>query len=1467
MKKFIALAGLVLLFVTAKAQFPTKDSLRSYININVRNSAVQSFTNLRLNTALNGIVNFLDSAGLGGSAAADTIYTINDSTARYKKGSNFYTFSLKGVYDSRRKVDSVYMLNDTMMNVVINGENRTVLIRGNGSGGGGTEALDATSMVRANSKLFSKNPVFTTLSSLRSVATADLNSGFIYRTNVNGVLGEWYYDGADASTADDTAMTLVTTGGKRLKRQVGKTIYPEWWGAVGDATSGISGTNDAPAFNAMFRWLERQGRGSYEIGFLHTDYYVSSAITLPYTLGTLAGVPNPYLFINGTGVTIKTDQAINIFYRMPASDADVGAMNGNYKLVMKGITLQGDRITSGQVGTRIACGYGWRFENIHYTGLDTAVVAAFMTKSTWTDCFWNVNQKVDIKLQSLEGLVGTQTIAGSASNDNTIQNVRFFEFAGAHAAVMLFGSDNTVIDHYIIEGAQPRYGIYADYQGSTVVNALYLNDGWFESNSASPSVNFRIKGAGLTRIRNIQRTYTDTLFDFDGSADAAQFEIDGLTYTGNLAAKPFSVGTSNPTFSGRTISFKNIDVATADLVVNATKWVGGSVPQNMSLEYFATANGGIVYKSTNAINFFPRASVGSIVDRYLYTESNFAFTTDNQGSIGGQYTTGSNRPKAVHVGETGVIVDTLGRVWWGRSAYFTPDVSIKRDSIGRLSILDGASTFADLKLRVGKFFGRSGYDTSYSLASMGDNDFITKQQATDLVASSAASIDFDPYWFTGTGVDPDFKSLDSTKFVTTYRGDTLHVRDSLLQDQINAFGRKVDTIYRVPGIDAIYYKIAGVEYSIKDSTGTGGGAGDNWGTQKVEHGGTLVRDGTLGSLLDVDTAVGKIASQYMIKTYTTTAGVGISVTVTTDADGNKTYQVTNTGSPGSNPMNALDIRSYGGTMDASVPASGSTPNGTDNTPFLQAAINAAADGQWVIVPPGAGSGVGYKFSTSLDTIKGPKRVYILFLADVYLANNDLIRIRNNSGDYEQHKIIFEGNIFGRVNQASHNKTTFDAGTGPVWSTYTNVVVKLIDVNQSYVQFNRVSGCKAPIEILTGLTTGSGAQENTVIGRRFTSCRYGILLTSFDGGSYCDKNYFGGPEGGTLRIGGNIPLMIDGFAATDYSGAFRSNEYHFLIENADSLPVANGDITENWFDITVEGGTSTGVLSSTATWHMKSSGTYYVRTPKYTWKGVYGAHRLGTGSSGSMGVDGTFKGSIWAQGSTAYYGNEGVIDGSGNIVIKAKESISNSTRNGAPSYVKFVNDPTYQPQDVVTITASSYTVASGVRVVKYNNASGTLTLPSPSTYPTRRISIININSGALAISGTLGSGAAAIILGNKSLTYFSDGSAWWAEGDGVGGALTFGTLHKVTDANVTVDDGDYIIEVYNQSATRTVTIPAASSYPNRVIWIVQRDGNGNTLNISQNWRGVDGALSGVLLNNNAVMLVSDGSEWRAVIERL
>jgi hypothetical protein len=69
MRKIIFIVALMAFAGSASSQtlnpFPTTDSLRKFINKWIRNSAVDAFTNLRLNTALIGMSRFVDSADSG----------------------------------------------------------------------------------------------------------------------------------------------------------------------------------------------------------------------------------------------------------------------------------------------------------------------------------------------------------------------------------------------------------------------------------------------------------------------------------------------------------------------------------------------------------------------------------------------------------------------------------------------------------------------------------------------------------------------------------------------------------------------------------------------------------------------------------------------------------------------------------------------------------------------------------------------------------------------------------------------------------------------------------------------------------------------------------------------------------------------------------------------------------------------------------------------------------------------------------------------------------------------------------------------------------------------------------------------------------------------------------------------------------------------------------------------------------
>jgi hypothetical protein len=120
--------------ISVKAQFTGTDSLRNYNNRYITTNPATAFTNNRLNTLLRGIIDFIDTARAGGGGAVnlgiDTVFAVNDSTIRYRKNGVFRQFTIKGVYDSRRKVDTLYKSDDTTLTYTVNGSPRTIVIPG-----------------------------------------------------------------------------------------------------------------------------------------------------------------------------------------------------------------------------------------------------------------------------------------------------------------------------------------------------------------------------------------------------------------------------------------------------------------------------------------------------------------------------------------------------------------------------------------------------------------------------------------------------------------------------------------------------------------------------------------------------------------------------------------------------------------------------------------------------------------------------------------------------------------------------------------------------------------------------------------------------------------------------------------------------------------------------------------------------------------------------------------------------------------------------------------------------------------------------------------------------------------------------------------------------------------------------------------------------------------------------------------
>lgn len=238
---------------------------------------------------------------------------------------------------------------------------------------------------------------------------------------------------------------------------------------------------------------------------------------------------------------------------------------------------------------------------------------------------------------------------------------------------------------------------------------------------------------------------------------------------------------------------------------------------------------------------------------------------------------------------------------------------------------------------------------------------------------------------------------------------------------------------------------------------------------------------------------------------------------------------------------------------------------------------------------------------------------------------------------------------------------------PKWAEMKNTAVDITNCSRNFVLINRAEGFGNGVRINGG--QGLGAQENTVSFQYLYKNANGITLRSIDGTSYVDKNKFIGFYGGSGRVSGGLAINIDGFegAARNgerYNGAFRSNEFHFIVELVDNIVIANGDITEPVFDITIEAGDNTGVFGTDPI-QMRSQGPNVVRSPKYCGSGILNSKWLTKG----LGVNGVIMGVPVYFNNHTLLGTNGRTDEKGNLVLDGKSKVSKNVKDKLPKSIR------------------------------------------------------------------------------------------------------------------------------------------------------------------------------------------------------
>lgn len=675
------------------------------------------------------------------------------------------------------------------------------------------------------------------------------------------------------------------------------------------------------------------------------------------------------------------------------------------------------------------------------------------------------------------------------------------------------------------------------------------------------------------------------------------------------------------------------------------------------------------------------------------------------------------------------------------------------------------------------------YNSNPNIGDLCDSCPATKKNLEDEIAAATIGV---------------FK--DATILGDNTTGNPLGVDTTIIATKTD-FGKSKDSIGRTPGVDSFnIYRNGSLLYKVKDSVGAPGG-GDGIGSVGVLHNNTLTGTGKVSDSLKVDSSV--IATRSWVnnlpgitppdgtETKVNIGGVGLSITG--NGSTASPYVLTNTGSPGTNPMNAYVLT--GLVSDVVIPGSGSTVTGTNNTPVLQAAINAAADGQIIIVPHG-----NYLFSTPLDTIQGPKTVHLLILGNTYHNGSDFIILGNASGATENESIIHLGEAWGRVNSPSHTQTTHDNGTGPQWNTYTGTPFKVYNSNEHYIKFNKVMGFKNAFEVIGNDYDGAnrGSQEITIEGREIKDCANGAVLTSLNGRSYCDKIYVRGWGGAKMVFRGGLGIKVDGYAGAafngeNYNGAFQSDEFHMMIERCDSIAEILGEAREPLFDVTVEGSAVHGAVG----WKVRSVSPNYVRDPRYM-----GGFMEYTWIQNGLGINARGFNPIWNSAAGRRFTNEWKTDGSGNLVLIGS-TLSKTQRDASPS--TFLYAPGNEPVVYKTITASTYSILPG-EVIQVNNASATITAPAASGYVGRRFTIQNIHATSAVVVSAVANYTS--IPAGDNMTWESNGTDWRgivnAEGTGGGG-----TSPWTNDANGITYSGNIGVRVASKTGA-AIAAPAGTT---------------------------------------------------------
>lgn len=315
MKKFILI---LFLFVSFSAigqtnRFPSIDSLKTYILKYVRNSTVESFTNLRLQNVVYGTAELLDSLTANMSGGVDSIWKSaggGSDTLKYSKGGTTYTIGVlsNGAYvpytGATADVDlGNFNLNAKGISVTGTAGNGHLHLKHQSSAPSST-ASSTTVYADANGNLAYKNDGLNRVTFNGLNITADRTFSF---QNKSYTLA----DSADVA-GKQGALTLTTTGSSGAATLVGNTLnIPQYSGGGGSADSSWVSSETGVAPNQL-GFLVNSTLGSLPSGW--ADNTPTATVTFSGKMIVSGGTTGTTALSANTGVSTVYLNRIDMDY-------------------------------------------------------------------------------------------------------------------------------------------------------------------------------------------------------------------------------------------------------------------------------------------------------------------------------------------------------------------------------------------------------------------------------------------------------------------------------------------------------------------------------------------------------------------------------------------------------------------------------------------------------------------------------------------------------------------------------------------------------------------------------------------------------------------------------------------------------------------------------------------------------------------------------------------------------------------------------------------------------------------------------------------------------------------------------------------------------------------------------------------------------------------------------------------------